>query len=174
MPRLRRHRFTFTNWCAKSLPLYEVSPMGTADKTLTCRDCGMQFTFSAHDQEFFASKGYNPPTRCPSCRHTRKGGSTSNQRPPKECFGCGGTGQIRCTQLTCIAGYIMCFACQGTGVKTYASLKRQAYSPSKPVFGSGPCNKCVELGYPTGRLPCRRCDMTGYLTCRKCGGTGYI
>ena len=43
------------------------------DKSLTCSDCGATFTFSAEDQEFFKSKGYNnEPKRCPSCRQARK------------------------------------------------------------------------------------------------------
>jgi CxxC-x17-CxxC domain-containing protein len=47
--------------------------MSFADKTLTCRDCGMDFVFTAGEQEFYASKGFvNEPTRCPSCRQNRK------------------------------------------------------------------------------------------------------
>jgi CxxC-x17-CxxC domain-containing protein len=43
------------------------------DRKLTCRDCGMEFVFSASDQEFFAEKGYtNDPGRCPECRAARK------------------------------------------------------------------------------------------------------
>lgn len=43
------------------------------DKTLTCRDCGANFTFTASEQEFFASKGFtNEPGRCSSCRSARK------------------------------------------------------------------------------------------------------
>jgi len=42
------------------------------DKALTCQDCGQEFTFSADDQEFFATKGYTEPKRCPSCRQARK------------------------------------------------------------------------------------------------------
>jgi CxxC-x17-CxxC domain-containing protein len=43
------------------------------DKTLTCRDCGENFVFTAGEQEFYATKGYtNEPGRCPSCRATRK------------------------------------------------------------------------------------------------------
>jgi CxxC-x17-CxxC domain-containing protein len=45
------------------------------DKTLSCRDCGANFTFTASEQEFFASKGFtNEPSRCPSCRAARKQG----------------------------------------------------------------------------------------------------
>lgn len=52
--------------------------MSYADKTLTCRDCGMDFVFTAGEQEFYAQKGFtNEPTRCPNCRRSRKanGGS---------------------------------------------------------------------------------------------------
>jgi CxxC-x17-CxxC domain-containing protein len=43
------------------------------DRTLTCRDCGEQFMFSAGEQAFFASKGLqNDPQRCPSCRAVAK------------------------------------------------------------------------------------------------------
>ncbi len=47
--------------------------MSFADKTLTCRDCGTAFTFTAGEQEFYAQKGFtNEPTRCPNCRQARK------------------------------------------------------------------------------------------------------
>ncbi len=43
------------------------------DKTLTCRDCGNQFTFTSSEQAFFAEKGFqNEPGRCPSCRAERR------------------------------------------------------------------------------------------------------
>lgn len=47
--------------------------MGFRDKTLECSDCGQSFVFTAHEQEFYASKGYaNEPKRCPNCRETRR------------------------------------------------------------------------------------------------------
>ena len=47
--------------------------MAYADKTLTCRDCGSQFTFTQGEQEFYAGKGLmNEPSRCPDCRSARK------------------------------------------------------------------------------------------------------
>jgi CxxC-x17-CxxC domain-containing protein len=47
--------------------------MSYADKTITCRDCGMDFVFTSGEQEFYAQKGFtNEPTRCPSCRQQRK------------------------------------------------------------------------------------------------------
>ena len=47
--------------------------MSFTDKTLTCRDCGSEFTFTAGEQDFYAQKGFdNEPTRCPTCRRARK------------------------------------------------------------------------------------------------------
>ncbi len=44
-----------------------------ADKTLTCRECGTEFTFTAGEQEFFHSRGLvNEPGRCPTCRSARR------------------------------------------------------------------------------------------------------
>jgi len=41
--------------------------MSFQDKTLQCADCGAEFTFTAREQEFYASKGFtNEPKRCPS------------------------------------------------------------------------------------------------------------
>ena len=43
------------------------------DRTLTCRDCGQEFVFTASEQEFFAQRGFmNDPSRCPECRAARK------------------------------------------------------------------------------------------------------
>ena len=43
--------------------------MSYVDKTLTCRDCGQNFTWTAGEQEFYAQRGLtNEPGRCPDCR----------------------------------------------------------------------------------------------------------
>lgn len=81
--------------------------MPYTDKSLTCVDCGAEFTFSAEDQEYYASRGFqNEPKRCPTCRRTRKagreggggggggssrGGYSSADRPmyPAVCADCG-------------------------------------------------------------------------------------
>jgi len=43
------------------------------DKTLVCKDCGNEFTFTAGEQEFFAEKGFqNEPLRCKKCRDAKK------------------------------------------------------------------------------------------------------
>ena len=44
-----------------------------ADKTITCKDCGADFTFSENEQAFYKEKGFeNEPQRCPSCRAAKK------------------------------------------------------------------------------------------------------
>lgn len=61
------------------------------DKTLTCKDCGNDFVFSAGEQEFYAEKGFvNEPQRCKECRDKRKAAA----RAPREfhdavCASCG-------------------------------------------------------------------------------------
>lgn len=57
---------------------------GYQDRILTCRDCGQEFTFTAGEQEFFATKGLtNAPSRCPECRKARRSGSSSGQQRPR-------------------------------------------------------------------------------------------
>ncbi len=67
--------------------------MSYQDKSIQCSDCGTTFTFSAGEQEQFASRGYtNEPKRCPSCRQERKArqyGNSDNSygyRPQREMF----------------------------------------------------------------------------------------
>ena len=43
------------------------------DKTIQCQDCHQSFTFTAGEQEFYATKGFtNEPKRCPDCRRANK------------------------------------------------------------------------------------------------------
>lgn len=43
------------------------------DITLSCKDCGAEFVFTAGEQAFYAEKGFtNQPVRCPACRKARK------------------------------------------------------------------------------------------------------
>lgn len=76
------------------------------DKTLSCRDCGAEFNFSASEQEFYAERGFtNEPGRCPQCRAARKqrnnrgGGFNRGPRPPREmypatCANCGAETEV--------------------------------------------------------------------------------
>jgi CxxC-x17-CxxC domain-containing protein len=52
-----------------------------ADRTLTCRVCGADFTFSSGEQSFFASKGLlNEPVRCPGCRAAARRARSDGER----------------------------------------------------------------------------------------------
>lgn len=61
------------------------------DKTLICKECGKEFVFTADEQEFYASKGFeNEPQRCKACRQNRKNAT----KPEREmytavCAACG-------------------------------------------------------------------------------------
>lgn len=47
--------------------------MSFTDKTLKCADCSADFVFTANEQEFYSSKGFqNEPKRCPDCRAAKK------------------------------------------------------------------------------------------------------
>ena len=75
-----------------------------SDQNLTCIDCGKQFTFTESEQEFYQSKGFSTPGRCPDCRAARKAarnsgssyssggssyGSGERQMYPAVCAQCG-------------------------------------------------------------------------------------
>ena len=67
-----------------------------ADTTLTCRDCGQAFTFTSGEQDFYASRGFSEPSRCPDCRAARKaqrdggGSSYSSSYASSSSYGGGG------------------------------------------------------------------------------------
>ena len=55
--------------------------MAFVDETLTCKDCGKEFIFSAGEQEFYAEKGFeNKPVRCRDCREKSRDGGEREQR----------------------------------------------------------------------------------------------
>jgi CxxC-x17-CxxC domain-containing protein len=59
-----------------------MSNEGYRDRILSCRDCGKDFTFTAGEQDFFATKGLaHSPSRCPNCRAARRGGEQSSYAP---------------------------------------------------------------------------------------------
>ncbi len=71
--------------------------MSFQDKSLQCSDCSQEFTFTAGEQEFYASRNFqNEPRRCPECRQARKSerngnGSYGSRRQmfPVTCAECG-------------------------------------------------------------------------------------
>ena len=45
--------------------------MSYQDTKIVCRDCEAEFAFSASEQQDFAKRGFNAPTRCPECHQRR-------------------------------------------------------------------------------------------------------
>ena len=71
--------------------------MNFQDKTITCKDCGKDFTFTASEQEFFAEKGFtNEPQRCKPCRDARKNAGGRGQREMYDavCASCGASCKV--------------------------------------------------------------------------------
>lgn len=66
------------------------------DKTLTCKDCGAEFVFTAGEQEFYASKGLvNEPKRCKNCRDAKKAaGKAPREYFTAVCAECGGEAKV--------------------------------------------------------------------------------
>ncbi len=60
------------------------------DRSITCVDCGQEFSFTAGEQEFYAQRGFSEsPKRCPSCRQIRK--AQRNRSSEGEYGGSGGS-----------------------------------------------------------------------------------
>ena len=47
------------------------------DYEIQCVDCGQSFIFKAEDQDFYQSRGFSEPKRCPACRQARKARSNN-------------------------------------------------------------------------------------------------
>jgi CxxC-x17-CxxC domain-containing protein len=85
----------------------------SADTTLTCKDCGQAFTFTSGEQDFYASRGFSEPSRCPDCRAARKsqrdngssygsyGSSSSYSGGGSGGYGSSGRGQREMYSATC-------------------------------------------------------------------------
>ena len=81
--------------------------MSFTDKTLTCKDCGQEFIWTAGEQEFYQSRGLqNEPGRCPTCRAARRSsggaggyGASRGMGGPREfytatCSNCGNEARV--------------------------------------------------------------------------------
>ena len=66
------------------------------DITLTCKECGNEFVFTAGEQEFYAEKGFqNQPKMCKACRQAKKnGGQAKKELFTCVCAKCGGEAKV--------------------------------------------------------------------------------
>ena len=59
------------------------------DKTLVCKDCGKEFVWTAGEQEFYASRGFeNQPQRCKPCGKACKVPFQPREDRPVYCSEC--------------------------------------------------------------------------------------
>ena len=106
----------------------------SADTTLTCRDCGQAFTFTAGEQDFYASRGFSEPSRCPDCRAARKSqrdGGGSSYSSYGSSYGGGGGGARRASREMFTA------TCSECGQEAQVPFQPSA---DKPVY----CSTCFE------------------------------
>jgi CxxC-x17-CxxC domain-containing protein len=100
------------------------------DKTLTCVDCGVQFTFTARDQAFYDERGFQAPRRCKNCRDKRKGGGGGGAGGGGYGNSAGGGGDGGGAQKEHFK-----VQCSGCGTETTVPFKPD---PNRPVF----CRTC--------------------------------
>lgn len=115
------------------------------DRTLTCRDCGQAFTFTAGEQAFYQERGFSDPQRCPACRQARKAQRNSSGYDSGG-YGGGGGGYSS-------GGYSG--GSYGGGGGGYSNAPRQMY----PAICSN-CGKETEVPFqPRNDKPvyCREC-----------------
>ena len=119
-----------------------------SDKTLTCRDCGQEFTFTAGEQAFYQERGFSEPQRCPACRSRAQGRSASSAAATTAAATAAAAGATPPAGTAAAAGI-------GGGGGGYSSGPRQMY----PAVCSN-CGKETEVPFqPRSDKPvyCREC-----------------
>ena len=128
-----------------------------SDRTLTCRDCGQAFTFTAGEQAFYQERGFSEPQRCANCRAERKAQrATSGYDSGSGSYSSGGGG-----------GYSS-GGSYGGGGGGYSSGPRQLF----PAVCSA-CGKDTEVPFqPSSDKPvyCRECFQERRASAPRTGG----
>jgi hypothetical protein len=79
------------------------------DRTLICKTCGNEFTFTAREQEFFAQKGFsNDPKNCSNCREKAKKDKVGRENYIT-CKSCGKTEKVSFQLVG--SPYLLCDDC---------------------------------------------------------------
>ncbi len=115
-----------------------------SDRTLTCRDCGQEFVFTAGEQEFYQQRGFSEPQRCRSCRDARK----TQRNTGGDSYASGGDGGSYGSRSTGNSGYgnrsggysdqprqLFAATCSECGAETQVPFNP---TPGKPVY----CRNC--------------------------------
>ena len=111
--------------------------MSYSDKQITCSDCGTAFTFSAGEQESFASRGYtSEPKRCPTCRAAKKQNTSGSSS-----YGSGGSGNRNYSSAPRQMFPVKCATC---GKDTEVPFEPRT---GRPVY----CSDCYRKTNPVKR-----------------------
>ena len=101
------------------------------ERMLQCTACGTDFAFSAEEQEFYESRGFQDPKKCKPCRdaakQSRGGGSRGG-------YGGGGGYGNRAPRQMYPA------TCSGCGIETQVPFQPNG---TKPVY----CRECYQSSY---------------------------
>jgi CxxC-x17-CxxC domain-containing protein len=124
----------------------------SADRTITCIDCGSEFAFTAGVQQFYAQRGFTEsPKRCVDCRQRRKSQRNSDS------YGGAGDGAMRGGYGGYDGGYRSAFA--GAGATAAYAGYAGGYPGTAPHLRERPVREmfdavCAECG-GTARVPFR-------------------
>jgi len=130
-----------------------------SDRTLTCRDCGQAFTFTAGEQAFYQERGFSEPQRCANCRAERKAQRNASGDAGGSSYSSGGGGYSSGGG----GGYS-----SGGGGGGYSSGPRQLF----PAVCSS-CGKDTEVPFqPSSDKPvyCRECFQERRASAPRTGG----
>ena len=109
------------------------------DKTLVCKECGQEFVFTAGEQEFYASRGFeNEPQRCKACRDARKNATRGTREMfTATCAACGKEARVPFKPREDRPVY--CSEC-------FAKMKEEG-RPKPAAFGNFAKNRAVRHGF---------------------------
>ena len=84
------------NMCENEVKVETAEEVVYEDITLTCRDCGEEFVFTAGEQQFYAEKGFkNQPKCCKACRDKKKNAERGERQYfIATCSECGGEAKL--------------------------------------------------------------------------------
>lgn len=94
-----------------------------------CAACGADFSFSQEEQEFYESKGFQPPRKCKPCREQAKQDRNSGHGGSRGGYNRGGNGRPPLQLHDAV--------CAGCGVNTQVPFEPNG---SKPVY----CRECFQ------------------------------
>lgn len=107
-----------------------------SDKTLTCKDCGENFLFTAGEQDFYRQKGLqNEPGRCHDCRNRRKQQALTNNSTAQQAAA-PATPTSATTQQPIVIREVSKVVCAECGKETTVPFRPRL---ARPVY----CSECL-------------------------------